>query len=381
MDREKVIVKTSIIGILANILLVVFKMIIGFISNSIAIILDAINNLSDALSSIVTIIGARLANRKPDKKHPLGHGRIEYLSSLIVAAIVLYAGITSIVESVKKIIEPQEADYSTVTLIILFVAILVKIVLGTYVKKKGESINSTALIASGSDAYFDAILSLSVFICAILNIFTGLSLEPYVGIVISLFIIKSGYELINETLADIIGRRADPEISKQIKKIINSEEEVLGAYDLNLFNYGPDKYYASVHIELRDTMNVNEVDILTRKLEEKVYCETGVILTGIGVYSHNTSNKEVAKIRNTIQKTVMSHDYALQMHGFYLDEEKKTIRFDVVISFDVDRKEAYNIIYQEIQNLIQLLKNNQDIDFVFLDRLYCTLPFYLHQNL
>lgn len=351
MNREKVIVKTSIIGILANILLVVFKMIIGFISNSIAIILDAINNLSDALSSIVTIIGARLANRKPDKKHPLGHGRIEYLSSLIVAAIVLYAGITSIVESVKKIIEPQEADYSTVTLIILFVAILVKIVLGTYVKKKGESINSTALIASGSDAYFDAILSLSVFICAILNIFTGLSLEPYVGIVISLFIIKSGYELINETLADIIGRRADPEISKQIKKIINSEEEVLGAYDLNLFNYGPDKYYASVHIELRDTMNVNEVDILTRKLEEKVYCETGVILTGIGVYSHNTSNKEVAKIRNTIQKTVMSHDYALQMHGFYLDEEKKTIRFDVVISFDVDRKEAYNIIYQEIQSL------------------------------
>lgn len=351
IDREKTIVRTSIIGIITNVFLAAFKAAVGLISNSIAVTLDAVNNLSDALSSVVTIIGAKLGAKKPDKKHPLGYGRIEYLSSMIVSAIVLYAGITSLVESVKKIIHPEAADYGTVSLIIIAVAIIVKLMLGRFVKKQGEKVNSGALIASGKDASFDAILSASVLASAIVFLVWGISLEAYVGVIISIVIIKAGIEMMIETLNDIIGQRSDAELSGQIKKLLNEEPEIRGAYDLTLFNYGPDKYYGSVHMELPDTMTVDEVDVLTRKVQLKVYQETGVILTGIGVYSYNTTDKEAAKIRNEIQKTILSHDWALQMHGFYVDTEEKTIRFDVVVSFDIDHKEALKTMMQEVQAL------------------------------
>ena len=347
-NREKTIVKTSIIGILTNVLLVGFKAFVGLMSNSIAIILDAVNNLSDALSSVVTIIGAKLGAKQPDKKHPLGYGRIEYLSSMIVAALVLYAGITSLVESIKKIIRPEAAEYGTVTLVIISVAIVVKLILGLYVKKQGKKVNSGALVASGSDAMFDAILSASVLASAIVYLIWGVSLEAYVGVVIAGFIIKAGVEMMIETLNDIIGKREDAEATKELKQIICEEESVLGAYDVTLFNYGPNKNYGSVHVELPDTLTVDEVDRITRRIQTNVFHKTGVILTGIGVYSYNTSNDEAAQMRNKVQETVLSHEWALQMHGFYADTEKKTARFDVVMSFDVDRKEALETMYKEI---------------------------------
>ncbi|MBR2644455.1 MAG: cation transporter [Clostridia bacterium] len=347
-NREKTIVKTSIIGILTNVLLVGFKAFVGLMSNSIAIILDAVNNLSDALSSVVTIIGAKLGAKQPDKKHPLGYGRIEYLSSMIVAALVLYAGITSLVESIKKIIRPEAAEYGTVTLVIISVAIVVKLILGLYVKKQGKKVNSGALVASGSDAMFDAILSASVLASAIVYLIWGVSLEAYVGVVIAGFIIKAGVEMMIETLNDIIGKREDAETTKELKQIICEEESVLGAYDVTLFNYGPNRNYGSVHVELPDTLTVDDVDRITRKIQVDVYQKTGVILTGIGVYSYNTSNDEAAQMRNKVQETVLSHEWALQMHGFYADTEKKTARFDVVMSFDVDRKEALETMYKEI---------------------------------
>ena len=351
VDREKIIVRTSVIGIITNVFLAAFKAAVGLISHSIAVILDAVNNLSDALSSVITIIGAKLGAKKPDKKHPLGYGRIEYLSSMMVAAIVLYAGITSLVESVKKIIHPEAADYQTVSLIIIAVAIVAKLLLGGYVKKQGEKVNSGALIASGKDASFDAIISASVLASAVIFLIWGISLEAYVGVIISAVIIKAGVEMMIETLNDIIGQRGDPEISKRIKHLVNEEPEVRGAYDLTLFNYGPDKHYGSVHIELPDTMTVDEVDALTRKVQLKVFQNTGVILTGVGVYSYNTTNDEAAMIRNTIQKKIMSHDWALQMHGFYVDTINKTIRFDVVVSFDIDHREALSIMQEEVREL------------------------------
>lgn len=346
--REKTIVKTSVIGIIANILLAGFKAAVGLISNSIAVVLDAVNNLSDALSSVVTIIGAKLGAKQPDKKHPLGYGRIEFLSSMIVAAIVLYAGVTSLVESVKKIIAPEEADYSLVSVVIIAVAVVVKLILGTYVKKQGKKVNSGALVASGSDALFDAILSSSVLASAIIYMIWHISLEAYVGVLISAFIIKAGVEMMLETLNEIIGKRENPEIAAKIKQLLNEEPVVRGAYDLTMFNYGPNQYYASVHLELPDTMTVEEADQLTRKAQLKVYRETGVILTGIGVYSYNTKDDEAAAVRNRIQDTVMAHEWALQLHGFYADIEKKTMRFDVVVSFDIDKKEALKILYGEV---------------------------------
>ena len=329
-ERKKIIVRTSIIGIFTNILLVIFKMIVGIVSNSIAVILDAVNNLSDALSSVITIVGALLAGRAPDKKHPLGYGRIEYLTSMLVASLVLYAGITSLVESVRKIIHPETPDYSVVSIVIIAVAVFVKVILGTFVKKQGEKVNSGALTASGSDALFDAILSTSV------------------GVVIAGFIIKAGIEMFIETLNDILGQRADKELVLKVKGLIREEEGVRGAYDLIINDYGPNKKIASVHMELPDTMTVAEVDVLTRRLEEKVYKETAVILTGVGVYSYNTHNDDAATIRDKVQKIVMSHDFALQMHGFYIDQVKKTMRFDTVINFGETPSKAVAILTKAV---------------------------------
>ncbi|MCR4585759.1 MAG: cation diffusion facilitator family transporter [Lachnospiraceae bacterium] len=351
VKREKVIVRTSVIGIVTNVLLAAFKAAVGIISNSIAVTLDAVNNLSDALSSVITIVGAKLGARLPDKKHPMGYGRIEYLSSMIVAAIVIYAGLTSFVESVKKIISPEIPDYSAVSLVIIAVAIAVKLILGRFVKNTGEKVNSGALIASGSDASFDAILSASVLASAVIFMVFGISLEAYVGVFISVVIVKAGIEMMLDTLNDILGQRGDGELSKKIKSLLKEEEGVRGAYDLFLHNYGPNKNYASVHLELPDTMTVDEIDRLTRKAQVKVYKETGVILTGVGVYSYNTSDEEVANMRSRIQEVVASHDWALQMHGFYADLENKNIRFDVVITFRTDIKEALGTLAGEVKQL------------------------------
>ena len=346
--REKVIIRTSRIGILTNVFLAAFKAAVGFFTNSIAITLDAVNNLSDALSSVITIIGAKLAGKTPDKKHPLGHGRIEYLSALLVAGIILYAGITAAVESVKSIIHPDTPEYSTASLAILAVAIVVKIILGRYVKAQGEKVNSGSLIASGSDALFDAILSSSVLLSAIIFITTGISLEAWVGVLIAVFIIRSGIEMMQETLSEILGQRADKELTDRIKQLLNEEPEVRGAYDLILYNFGPDKNYGSVHVELADTMTVKDVDKLTRRVEAKIYRETGVIMTGIGLYSYNTGDNEAARIQNDIQQRVMSHEWAVQFHGFYVDTVQKELRFDVVMNFDINPAEGLKLLYEEI---------------------------------
>ena len=358
MNRDGIIIRTSIIGIVTNIFLVAFKMFVGLTSNSIAIILDAVNNLSDAMSSIITIVGTKLANKKPDKKHPMGYGRIEYLTAMIVAGLVLYAGITSLIESIKKIIHPETPDYATTSIIIISVAVVVKIVLGKFVKRQGEKVNSSALVASGSDAMFDAILSFSVLVSALIFIFTKISLEAYVGAAISLFIIKSGIGMLVETLNEILGQRADKELTQQIKKIIAGRDNVRGAYDLFVYNYGPNKHYASVHVEVPDTMAAEDLDILTREIEQDVYHKTGVIMTGIGIYSYNTKDDKISALRSKIQKIVFENEFAIQMHGFYADLQSKKIRFDVVLSFEIDAHEGVKKIIEDLK------KDFPDYEFV-----------------
>jgi len=347
-NRDKVIVRTSIIGIVANVFLAVFKAIIGALTNSIAVILDAVNNLSDALSSVITIVGTKLAGKRPDKKHPFGYGRIEYLSAMIVSAIVLYAGITSLVESIKKIIHPEAADYTIMSLVIISVAIVVKIILGKYVKSQGKKVSSSALEASGADALFDAVLSASVLASAIIYLLSSISLEAYVGVVISVIIIKSGLEMMTETINDILGRRADKELIKKIKSIVNGIDGVRGTYDVIINNYGPEENLASLHIELPDTMTVEQVDVLTRKIQVEVHENTGVAVVGVSVYSYNTRDDEAAGIRDKVSEIVLAHDWAIQMHGFYVDTEKKEMRMDVVMSFDIEFSEGLKVLYDEL---------------------------------
>ena len=350
-NREKIIVRTSIISILSNIALAFFKAFVGLLANSIAIISDAINNLSDALSSIITIVGTKLALKKPDRKHPFGYGRIEYMTSFIVSGIVLYAGITALVESIKKIITPEDVDYTSITLVIIISSIIVKFILGMYVKKKGKEVNSNSLVASGSDALNDAILSISVLLSAIIYLVFNINLEAYVGVLVSLFIIKAGLKLIKESVDNILGVRIESNLARSIKKDITNEKEIQGAYDLVLNDYGPDKYLGSVHIEVIDTMTVSQIDKLSRKISKKILEKYGVILHTIGVYSVNTKDKNVIDMRKEITKIVFSNDGILQMHGFYIDENEKTISFDIIIDFKIkNQEEIYRKIYDEVKN-------------------------------
>lgn len=348
-DRNKTIIVTSIIGIIANLFLAGFKAAVGMIANSIAVILDAVNNLTDALSSVITIVGTLLSNKAPDKKHPLGYGRIEYLSAMLVAGLVLYAGITALVESIKKIVHPEAADYSTVSLIIIAVAIVVKLVLGWFVKRQGKKVNSGALVASGSDASFDAVLSASVLASALIYLKWHVSLEAYVGVIIAAFIIKAGVEMMLETLNDILGHRQDAELTKKIKDTAKAQPEVLGAYDVFVFNYGPNKNYGTVHLELPDTMTAEEIDRLSRRIQLKVYEETDVILTGVSTYSQNTQTPEVIAIREKVYETLLAHDWVLEIHGFYVDLEKKTMRMDAVTDFGISRLKAEKELHEELK--------------------------------
>ncbi len=362
-NREKVVIKTSIISIISNIVLAGFKAFVGLLANSIAIISDAVNNLSDALSSIITIVGTKLAGKPPDKKHPYGYGRIEYMTSLIVSAIVLYAGLTALVESVKKIIHPEAADYSTITLVILIAGIIVKFILGIYVKKKGRDVNSDSLVASGSDAFNDAILSISVLASAIIYMIFDISLEAYVGVLLSIFIIKAGIELIKESVDNMLGVRVESDLAKSIKKEINKEKDVQGAYDLVLNDYGPDKYLGSIHIEVADTLSVADVDKISRRITKTILKKYGVILHTIGVYSVNTKDKKVIDAKREITKIVFAHKGILQMHGFYFDDVEKTISFDVIIDFKIkNREEVYKEIFDEVQERFNDYKLDMTLD-------------------
>lgn len=351
MNREKTIVKTSVIGILANVLLAAFKAIVGFFTNSIAITLDAVNNLTDALSSVITIIGTKIAGKKPDKNHPFGHGRFEYIGTVTISVIILYAGITALIESIKKIITPEKPDYTPVALIIVAVAVAVKIVLGLFVRRAGIRVKSDSLVASGKDALLDAVISASTLVAAGIYIIWGVSLEAWLGAVISLVIIKAGVDILREGISSIVGERVDSEFSNAIKETILGFDDVIGVYDLILHNYGPDSYIGSVHIELPDTYTMDELDRLERDIADAVYCEHKVIMAGIGIYSSNTNGGKADEILTDIRKTVMSHNYVLQLHGFSFREKENEIRFDLVIDFAApDRAELFKEIVAEVQN-------------------------------
>ena len=342
MSREQTIIRTSAIGIVANVFLAGFKAVVGLMTHSIAIVLDAVNNISDAGSSLITIVGTRLAGKEPDKKHPFGYGRIEYLSAMIISVIVLYAGITSFVESVKQIIHPETPDYNAVSLLIVAVAVVVKILLGRYVKGVGEKVHSDSLINSGEDARLDAVISASTLVAAGVFLLFRVSLEAWLGAVISVVIIRSGIEMLRDTISQILGERNDTELARVIQQTVTSFPDVQGAYDLVLNNYGPDTWNGSIHIEVPDTYSADQLDQLIREITKKVLTEHHVILTAIGVYSMNTKDEEIIRTKEQVQEIVLAHEHVRQMHGFYLLKEQKVMRFDIVISFDAkDRRAVY----------------------------------------
>ena len=346
-SRNKTIIKTSVIAIGVNLLLVLFKMSVGLIANSIAIILDALNNLSDALSSVITIVGTKLSSKRPDKKHPYGHGRVEYITSVAIAVIVLIGGAAAMKESIEKIISPTAASYSIYSIIIVCAAIVVKIVLGIYVKGVGKKINSPTLVASGTDAFFDAVLSAGTLAAALISIFFGISLEGVIGAVIAVFFIKTGIQMLIEALNTIIGTRTDPELSAKLKEKINSFGGVNGTYDLTLHYYGPANIIGSAHIEVRDDMTAKEIHALTRSIVVAVAHEYGVLLT-IGVYASNESDPSAAEMKEKTLSVIAGHPEILQLHGFFVNQEQKSVMFDIIVDFGVDVEKVRDSVRKEL---------------------------------
>ncbi|MBR5792439.1 MAG: cation transporter [Ruminiclostridium sp.] len=332
VQRDKKIVRTSVIAILTNLCLVTFKAIVGLMANSIAIVLDALNNLSDALSSVITILGTKLAGRPADAKHPFGYGRVEYLTAIIIACMVLAAGAGSASASVKNILHPQAASYSVVTLVIVVVGIATKLVLGTYTKKVGKETDSDALVASGADATFDALISAGTLVAGLVNFFTGYVIDGWVGAIISIAILKAGLEMLMDTLNSIVGGRADAELTQEIKAKLRTVDGVLGAYDLVLHNYGPTKMMGSVNVSVYDWRTAEELHAISKKAQKLILDEYDMELY-VGFYAVNTKENDLKKLELEVGKDLANYKYVMAMHAFYEDHMTKDISFDAVIDF------------------------------------------------
>ncbi len=334
MNREKEIVKTSVVGILTNIVLVGFKAFIGVLAMSVSIIMDAVNNLTDALSSLITIVGTKLAGKKPTKSHPYGYGRIEYLTSMLIAFIILFAGATAVYESIVSLIGHQVPSYDKWSVIIVSVAVAVKVGLGLFFRFKAKKVDSDALKSSGTDALFDSVLSLSTLVAVIVSLTTGVYIEGYLGILIGLFIIRSGIEALRGSLSQIIGERLEKEKAEAIRQsILSAHSEVKGVYDLVVNHYGPDKAIGSAHIEIADDMTAKRIQILERQIQTEIYHDFSIIMT-IGVYASNDSTPFSRALKEEVLSEISAYPHLLQMHGFYVDEDNKTVFFDLIFDFD-----------------------------------------------
>ena len=340
MDRNKKIIRVSIVGILANVLLAAFKALVGLLSGAIAILMDAVNNLSDALSSVITIVGTKLSARPADQKHPFGHGRVEYLSAIVISLIVIAAGVTSLVESVKKIINPTTPSYTTLTLVVIIVAIAVKLVLGMFVKGQGKALKSDALIASGADALFDAIVTLSTLVSAGIMLIWNINLDGIFGTIISLVIVKAGVEMLASPLGELLGTRISPEFAQQLKDKALSFDGVYGVYDIIVNNYGPNTLIGSLHISVAENATARELHLLTRSMSEAFYRDFGIIMT-IGIYAVYTGDTPMARLQKAVVQASNDHPGVAQAHAFYYYAEKNLITIDLVPDESVKDIQAF----------------------------------------
>ena len=356
MDRSKQIIRTSVIGIAANVLLAGFKALVGLLAHSVAIVLDAVNNLSDALSSVITIIGTKLSVRPADRKHPFGYGRVEYFMAIVIAVIVLTTGITSLIESIKKIIDPTQPEYTTVTLIVIIVAILAKLALGWYVRRQGKKLDSDALVASGADALFDAVITLATLISAGIMLIWNVSLDGYLGALISIVIIKAGVEMLASPINQLLGARVSQELVHEIKSEITGMEGVQGVFDIILHSYGPNLSIGSLHIAVPDTMTAHQIHGLTRKISEEMFLRHGIVMT-VGIYSNATGDNRNAVLQKNVVQSITRQEHVLQVHGFYYYDDENRISVDVVPDLTVTDDQAFTL--QLLEQLKQVVPDQQ----------------------
>ena len=347
MDRNQKIIRTSRIGILTNAGLAVVKILIGFAAGSVSILNDGINNFTDTLSSVLTLVGTRLSVRRPDRKHPYGYGRIEYLTALGVSFIISYAGISTFKAAVESIIAGRTAQYSIPGLIILAAALVVKLLLGLYFRRVGKETESKALIGSGTDSLSDCVVSAAAVAGALLNRLLGIRIEGWMALIIALFVIKSGAHLLIDSLNILIGERENSDFIRQLREEVLRYPEVLGVYDVIMNDYGNGRKIGSLHIELADETPAVTIHRLTRRIIREMFDKYGVILT-VGIYASNTADPAACAVFDEILEIQKKHTGITQIHGFYVDWEQEVISFDLVVDFRYDGPEISRSICREL---------------------------------
>lgn len=330
MDREAKIIRVSIINVAGNALLALMKGIAGAATGSIAIILDAVNSLADALGSVIAIIGTKIAGRPADADHPFGYGRSEYLASIVIAALILAAGLSSLKEAIGSIIHPSSPTYTTVALIIVAVAAVVKFGLGVYLMRQGKALGAATLTGSGTDSLMDGCVSAATLVAALVYIWFGVLIESWLAAIIAVLIIKNGFELLHDTSSKLLGERVDPELIAKVENEIRNVDGVLLASGLTLHDFGPGRIHGSAFITVDGHMSVAEYDAVAREVQRHVYKTCGVALIGVTPYA-SASDEGARGVRATVGRIVWSEDHVVELRGLYVDTESTYVRLDAAV--------------------------------------------------
>ena len=339
-------------GIILNLLLFAGKYFAGVVSGSMAIIADAFNSLSDAGSSIISLLGFALAGKKPDKNHPFGHGRIEYLTGLVISVIIISVGFELCKSSILKILHPQPIEASITVAVILLVSIGVKIYIYAYNHSIGKKINSAAMLASATDSISDSVSTAVVLISMGVSAFFHINIDAYAGLLVALFIIYSGISAVKETLSPLLGQAPDPELVNEIEDLVLSYPEILGIHDMVIHDYGPGRIMASLHAEVNGKGDIYELHDVIDRAENKVFDKCGCITT-IHMDPIDVDNFRLSEMKNKISQKLKEFDCDVSIHDFRMvpGTTHTNLIFDAV--FPVDCKDSDEVLKARIDALIK----------------------------
>lgn len=333
-SREGTVVTVSGLNILVNLIFAAIKVVIGLAVSSIAIISEGVNNATDSATSLITIVGTKLSAKHPTEKHPFGFGRIEYLTSLLISVLILFTGAELMESSVKRIFEPQEMSISYVTMAIIAVSALVKLALGLYTIKEGRRVDSSSLVALGTECRSDSVVSVITLVTALVFLVFHVSLDAYAGIIMSLIVLKAGFEVLKETLSDILGQAGEKELAQELYRIIRAEPLVLNAADMMLHNYGPDAYSGSVNVEIDHSKTVGEVYAALHELQLRIMHEKHITMV-FGIYAVDRDHAQIRQLREQVAAFVREQKHVTSYHALYIHPNGKDLSVDLVVDYDL----------------------------------------------
>lgn len=341
----------TVVGLICNVILCAAKIAVGVLSKSMAILADGLNNFTDAGSSVVSMLGFRWANKPADKEHPFGHARYEYITGLIIAFIVLFLGFELIVSSVEKITAGEKTVATVIMMAVLAFSVVVKFGMFFYYRSVSRKIGSGSLKAAGADSLNDCISTIAILVCTVITYFTGVELDGYVGIAVALFIVFNGIKLIKETMSPLLGEKPSPSLVKKISEEICAYDGVKGIHDLIVHNYGPGRYFASVHVEVDARTDVLESHELADTIERE-FLEKGINLV-IHMDPVIVDDERVNALKQIAVDALKNIDESLTLHDFRVvwGENRKNLIFDVVVpyGFRLTDKELISSLDEKIK--------------------------------